>query len=275
MLCIRAPCFEMWLVYVSSGDERGVWWGIDCHWGWWIRCTCTVSCSYLNKDLEMAPNSSLPVVFLNATLNSWHWWQRLTWLDLLVLSWNILICIIHISGWFNGYCTDIQTWTGWYGNCGYNYCFICETCPEGPGMISIREGCPPDTFCNADRECEGTVQCFLSIIIYDIHSWNGWCDLHNFHLADLATCQAGLDTHYRTFDDLWFDFQGVCKYNLASSTAANTVTPPFRIYMTNEYRWGNDYSYPRYFEFHVYDYVITTGKYGATSVSILLQDLGF
>ncbi|ELU15751.1 hypothetical protein CAPTEDRAFT_201172 [Capitella teleta] len=115
-----------------------------------------------------------------------------------------------------------------------NYCYECRNCTGGPGIIRRWSGrCSRSAFCNSDGACEG-----------------------------LARCQVGTDPHFVTFDRKFFDFQGVCKYQLARSAADADTTPPFEVYVKTELRYLNyPVSYPKYFEVHVYGHVIRLMKY--------------
>lgn len=57
--------------------------------------------------------------------------------------------------------------------------------------------------------------------------------------AEIAMCQAWGDPHYTTFDKLYFSYQGVCKYTVASVISGSTLPAgfsEFQIYARNEHR---------------------------------------
>ena len=87
----------------------------------------------------------------------------------------------------------------------------------------------------------------------------------------MATCLASGDPHYVTFNKNNIHFQGVCKYNLASSTANHVKgggIPDFRILTKNERRGGNDVvTYVRYVELLVYGHTVRLDRDNIVYVS--------
>lgn len=92
--------------------------------------------------------------------------------------------------------------------------------------------------------------------------------LNFFCFPGYDTCYALGDPHFKSFDNFHYDFQGTCKYNMVSSTSANTQTTPFQIYIKNEHRGSNQrVSYAFYFEIHVYGHIVRVNKNFLVSVS--------
>ena len=61
-------------------------------------------------------------------------------------------------------------------------------------------------------------------------------------------CSYSGDPHYMTFDGTHFDYQGTCKFLLASVCNATTLER-FDVYARNEYRFGlTSVSWPLYVE---------------------------
>ena len=57
--------------------------------------------------------------------------------------------------------------------------------------------------------------------------------------AEIAMCQCNGDPHCRTFDNLFYNYQGVCKYKMASVISGSTLPTgfsEFQIYARNEHR---------------------------------------
>ena len=81
-------------------------------------------------------------------------------------------------------------------------------------------------------------------------------------------CFASGDPHVLTFDKRHIAPQGVCKYNLASTTAATNDTPSFQVLTKFERRGSNlAVSYVRYVELHVYDHVVRLDRDNVVYVS--------
>jgi hypothetical protein len=81
--------------------------------------------------------------------------------------------------------------------------------------------------------------------------------------ASSSVCSLSGDPHYRSFDKLRFDYQGTCKYNLASPVNPNDTLPYFQVFARNENRNGNTkVAYSRYVE------VI----YGGDNVHLAISD---
>jgi hypothetical protein len=53
-----------------------------------------------------------------------------------------------------------------------------------------------------------------------------------------ASCICYGDPHCKTFDDVRFDYQGTCRYNLASVNIPVPGQPYFQVFSENEYRFG-------------------------------------
>lgn len=74
------------------------------------------------------------------------------------------------------------------------------------------------------------------------HASITWC-INSVYVgdADIAYCTCIGDPHCRTFDNLWFDYQGTCKYNLATVNSSSTLPDgfdPFQIYARNIFLYG-------------------------------------
>jgi von Willebrand factor type D domain len=64
-----------------------------------------------------------------------------------------------------------------------------------------------------------------------------------------GTCIFSGDVHYLTFDGAHFDYQGVCKYQVANYCGSDPMLTEFEIYARNEYRYGmQQVSWLQYFE---------------------------
>ncbi|KAI0218722.1 Zonadhesin [Lamellibrachia satsuma] len=77
----------------------------------------------------------------------------------------------------------------------------------------------------------------------------------------VATCYVSGDPHIGTFDGLMVHYQGVCRYNLASSRENYPDLPYFRVLAKSERRHGNMHvSYPRYVDIEVFGRTIRLDK---------------
>jgi hypothetical protein len=73
-----------------------------------------------------------------------------------------------------------------------------------------------------------------------------------------ATYYAFSGRHFHTFDGTFYDFPGLCMYNLLSSLP-DADAPEFKVYITNNEHGANLYNSHvsrRYLEVHVYDLVL-------------------
>ncbi|KAF3691795.1 IgGFc-binding protein Fcgamma-binding protein antigen [Channa argus] len=75
-----------------------------------------------------------------------------------------------------------------------------------------------------------------------------------------STCQATGDPHYVTFDQLRFDFQGTCVYQLVALCAKNPELVPFEVLVQNDYRGSKVVSYTKLVEIKVYSLSIVITK---------------
>ena len=79
--------------------------------------------------------------------------------------------------------------------------------------------------------------------------------------SEVATCYLSGDPHYGLFDGLMLHYQGVCRYNLASSREHYPDLPYFRVLAKSERRHGNmHYSYPRYVDVEVFGHTVRLDK---------------
>ena len=85
---------------------------------------------------------------------------------------------------------------------------------------------------------------------------------HVFVLSsEVATCYLSGDPHYNLFDGLMLHYQGVCRYDLASSRERYPDLPYFRVLAKSERRHGNmHYSYPRYVDVEVFGHTVRLDK---------------
>ncbi|KAI0235586.1 Zonadhesin [Lamellibrachia satsuma] len=77
----------------------------------------------------------------------------------------------------------------------------------------------------------------------------------------VAICYVSGDPHYRTFDGLMLHYQGVCRYNLASSQQHYPDLPYFQVLAKSEHRYGNTHvSYTRYVDVEVFGHTVRLNK---------------
>jgi len=81
----------------------------------------------------------------------------------------------------------------------------------------------------------------------------------------LASCKVSGDPHYRSFDALIYDYQGICKHDLASVCSDDSKVEKFNVYGRNEFRGGiYSVSYPRYVEIVYSSTTVRLESTGAT-----------
>jgi von Willebrand factor type D domain len=77
----------------------------------------------------------------------------------------------------------------------------------------------------------------------------------------VQVCHLVGEPHYTSFDHLSFDWQGVCKYNLASYCGRPSLLPPFQIFSKNEHRLMRPAaSWPLYVEIHFGGDIVVLGS---------------
>jgi von Willebrand factor type D domain len=73
----------------------------------------------------------------------------------------------------------------------------------------------------------------------------------NYSELSVQVCHLAGDPHYTSFDQLRFNWQGICRYNLASACGCSKYVPSFEIISKNEYRYGTTtVSWALYVEIH-------------------------
>lgn len=58
--------------------------------------------------------------------------------------------------------------------------------------------------------------------------------------VDVSVCSCWGDVHCTSFDKLWFDYQGICKFTVVgvNGSAVSSTVRDFSIYSKSEYRYG-------------------------------------
>lgn len=128
------------------------------------------------------------------------------------------------------------------------------------------------TYCLGIVQHNVVIFSFLNdaIIYFTSHSFNARqsliCDNrisieYCFFVSEVAICYVSGDPHYRTFDGLILHYQGVCRYNLASSQQHFPTLPYFRVLAKNERRPGSTHvSYTRYVDVEIFGHNVRLDK---------------
>ena len=76
----------------------------------------------------------------------------------------------------------------------------------------------------------------LSVVDESIEWLSYW--LINYLYSATASCTCQGDPHCKTFDGVRYDYQGTCKYNLASVKTQTPGAPFFQVFSRSEHRRG-------------------------------------
>jgi von Willebrand factor type D domain len=106
---------------------------------------------------------------------------------------------------------------------------------------------------------------FLTRVLFDLMPchWSTTLSMSGDDLneSSLQVCSSYLDPHYTSFDQLHFDYHGICKYNLASYCGKSKSLLGFQIFAKNEHRYGHTtISWPQYVEIHFVGHTVLLGK---------------
>ncbi|KAJ1132105.1 hypothetical protein NDU88_010434 [Pleurodeles waltl] len=141
------------------------------------------------------------------------------------------------------------TMDGVYYNLG-DEVFLTDTCSQKCTCIAQQMVCEAHT-CATLEECK---------------VMNG---MRKCYPTDIGICWASGDPHYRTFDGVAFDYQGVCKYTLSKSNSQTSSLIDFSVMVQNEHRSSPVVAWTRTVEVNVYGEQISieSGEYGRVQIN--------